>query len=175
MKLTAINEKITEKPSEWFANFNIVIAADQELDTLLYINSACRRANAPFYAAGSFGLYGYVFADLINHSFVIERDKSNINTALVAETKTRKVVDVKVKREGGQVKEFVTKEESYVPLSEVLESPVDPTWRIKRKRTVPAALPAIFGRFDPGGVRAYTDGTSELAILPSKGSPPNLR
>ncbi|KAI5806538.1 hypothetical protein DFH27DRAFT_498097 [Peziza echinospora] len=135
--------KISEKDTSYFGQFDITIATELDLDSLIYINDACRAANRPFYAAASYGLYGYVFADLIKHTFVIERDKSNIETALKAETRTRRITASKTKKEAGKVTEFVTKEELYSPLSHVVACPIDPTWRPRRRRTVPTVLPCI--------------------------------
>ena len=63
--------KISEKDTSYFGQFDITIATELDLDSLIYINNACRTANRPFYAAASYGLYGYVFADLIKHTFVM--------------------------------------------------------------------------------------------------------
>lgn len=51
-----------------------------------------------FYATGLHGFYGYVFADLISHDFVIPREKSNGPTQQ-QETITRSVVSVTTKKE----------------------------------------------------------------------------
>ncbi|KAF8463592.1 hypothetical protein BDZ91DRAFT_731246 [Kalaharituber pfeilii] len=135
--------KVQDKDASYFGHFDITIATELDLDTLIHINNACRTTNRPFYAAACYGLHGYVFADLIKHTFVIERDKSNLETILKNETKTRRIVDVRTKREGEKVVEFVTKEETYSPLSEVVHCPIDPRWRPRKRRTVPLALPCI--------------------------------
>lgn len=36
-----------------------------------FVNDATRSAGKPFYASGLAGLYGYVFADLVNHTFAV--------------------------------------------------------------------------------------------------------
>lgn len=41
---------------------------DKEL--LTRINEACRSSNTLFYAGGVHGMFGYMFADLGEHSFV---------------------------------------------------------------------------------------------------------
>ncbi|RPB26772.1 hypothetical protein L211DRAFT_835105 [Terfezia boudieri ATCC MYA-4762] len=133
----------SSKPPTFFSQFDITIATELDLDALISINTSCRQCSRPFYSAASYGLYGYIFADLISHTFVIERDKSNIETRLAPETQTRKVISCRTKKEGDKVVEFVTKEEKYSSLADTVNCPIDPTWRPRKRRTVPAALPCI--------------------------------
>lgn len=68
-----------------------------------------------------------------------------MRTELKKETKTRTITAVSEKKEGEKSIEFVTKEEVYSPLSEVLQSEIDKTWRIRKRKTVPPVLPAVKG------------------------------
>ena len=130
---------ISTKPPSFFSDFSIVIATDVSPDALNVINTATRVCNVPFYSAGLQGLYGYIFADLISHDYIISRDASNITTKIGPETRTRSVVSTSTKVEGGKSVELVTKRELYstfflasdlAPLSaEILKSP-------RRKRAV---------------------------------------
>lgn len=74
-----------------------------------------------------------------------------MRTELKKETKTRTIIAVGEKKEGGKSIEFVTKEEVYSPLFEVLQSEIDKTWRTRKRKTVPPVLPAVKG----WGVRFY--------------------
>jgi len=122
------------KPPEFFAGFDITIATDMDFPTCTTINAACRIANRPFYAAGLHGFYGYVFADLISHDFVIEREKSNVASP-PQETPTRSILNVTTKRENEKVIEMVTKREVYSPLLLANTSPLPEEFtRIPRKR-----------------------------------------
>ena len=94
----------------------MVIATDLDFRTLSNINAACRLGNRPFYAGGSHGLYGFIFADLISHNYVLEREKSNIPTVIKAETATRSIIATTNKKEHGKLKEIVTKRETYSPI-----------------------------------------------------------
>ncbi|KAK4232093.1 putative DNA damage tolerance protein [Podospora fimiseda] len=100
------------KPPSFFEPFDIVIATDLDATTLNIVNTATRLHNRAFYAAGCHGMYGFIFADLIEHDFVIERAKSNVHTPIGAESKTRSVVSVSPKQ-GDEGKELVTKRELY--------------------------------------------------------------
>jgi len=90
------------------------------------LNAGARIARKPFYAGASHGMYGYIFADLVEHNFVIEREKSNRATQTGAESTTRSVKKVQVKRENGKVIEMVTKQELYSPLMLAKDSPLPP-------------------------------------------------
>ncbi|KAK1448520.1 ThiF family protein [Colletotrichum cuscutae] len=106
-------EGIKSKGTSYFSAFDIVIATDLDPDSLNIINTATRLHQRAFYAAGTQGLYGFVFSDLIEHDYVIERDLGNVATKLAPETRTRSVVAVNTKKEGGKTIEMVTKRELY--------------------------------------------------------------
>jgi ubiquitin-like 1-activating enzyme E1 A len=127
-------ENIGTKAPAFFANFDVIIATDLNFSTYTTINAACRIANRPFYAAGLHGFYGYVFADLISHDFVIEREKSNIAPP-PQETPTRTILNITTKKESEKAIETVTKREVYSPLILANTSPLpDDFTRIPRKR-----------------------------------------
>ena len=105
--------------------FSHVIATDLPYPTLAALNAACRAANRPFYAAAAHGAFGYVFADLLEHEFVVERASPNRRAADASpgaqtrETPTRVVVEVQAQErdgqrsKGGSVVEWVRKRETY--------------------------------------------------------------
>lgn len=129
----------------FFAPYTIVIATDLDLQILSTINAACRLTSKPFYAATTHGVYGFIFADLITHDYVIEREKSNRPTALTAETTTRSIVAISHKKENGKVIEIVTKREIYSPIILANSSPL-PTGDLssrRRKLQVPPLLPCL--------------------------------
>ncbi|TVY88728.1 DNA damage tolerance protein [Lachnellula willkommii] len=104
---------IRGKGPDYFRAFDVVIATDLHPDSLVLINTATRVGHKPFYAAGVHGFYGFIFSDLIEHEYLVEREKSNRTTELKAETRTRAVIDVKEKKENGKHIELVTKRELY--------------------------------------------------------------
>lgn len=139
----------------YYAPFDIVIACDHDFMTLSMINTAARFASRPFYAAGIHGFYGYIFADLFGHEFVVEREKSNRATAIAAETMTRSVVSVTTKKEskdGGGEKtiEIVKKQEIYCPFILANTSPLPPDVLSSRRRlkAVGPLLPCLRALFD---------------------------
>ncbi|KAJ5953480.1 hypothetical protein N7454_000376 [Penicillium verhagenii] len=137
VKLTIDTDDVRTKQPDFFAQFDITIATELDFKTNTDINAACRLANRPFYAAGLHGLYGYVFADLISHDFVIEREKSNVPPA-TQETPTRSIVNVTTKQKDKKTDktvELVTKRESYSPLILANASPLPEDFtRLARRR-----------------------------------------
>lgn len=138
-------ENILLKPPEFYSMFDMVIATDLDLGPLSIINAACRFTNKPFYAAGSHGTYGFIFADLITHDYVIEREKSNVPTELKAETMTRSIIATNTKEENGKQIEMVTKREVYSPINLANTSPLqaDQISSRRRKLQVPPLLTCL--------------------------------
>lgn len=106
-------DSVTAKGPSYFAGFDVVIATDLDPDTFNIINTATRINGKAFYAAGTHGMYGFIFSDLIEHDYVIERDMGNIATQLKQETRTRSIIDVKTRKDGPKTIESVTKRELY--------------------------------------------------------------
>ncbi|RAL63360.1 hypothetical protein DID88_003783 [Monilinia fructigena] len=78
-------DDIRSKGPQYFGAFDIVIATDLDPESLNIINTATRINHKPFYAAGVHGFYGFIFSDLIQHEYVVERERSNRPTLLQAE------------------------------------------------------------------------------------------
>ena len=145
VQVTVDMDDIRLKGPSYFQPFSVVIATDLDSSTLNVINTATRLNNRPFYAAGSNGMYGFIFADLIEHDYVLERQKSNRDTRLGPETRTRSVVAVTTKKEDPNV-EQVTKRELYstwLLASDVAPLPKEITSRPKFRRAVTPALSCL--------------------------------
>lgn len=142
---------LIQMDQNFYAPFECVIACDHDFMTLSTINTAARFANRPFYAAGIHGFYGYIFADLVMHDFLVEREKSNVATAIAAESLTRSVVGVTSKKDNnGKNIEVVKKREMYCPLILANSSPLTPDVLASRRKlkAVPALLPCIRALFE---------------------------
>ncbi|KAF1839009.1 hypothetical protein BDW02DRAFT_585386 [Decorospora gaudefroyi] len=113
-----------EQDPKFYAAYDIIIATDMDFLSSSALNAGARLARKPFYLGASHGMYGYIFADLVEHSFVIEREKSNRDTQVGPESTTRSVKGVQVKKENGKVVELVSKQELYSPLMLVKDSPL---------------------------------------------------
>ena len=148
-----------------------MIATDLDLPTLSTINASSRLCNRPFYAAQSHGFYGYIFADLISHDYVIEREKSNRPTALMTETITRSIIGTSTRKENGKVVEIVTKREIYSPIILANTSPL-PTEQFssrRRKLQVPPLLTCLRALWEFQGISGALPSHShaDLALFTS--------
>lgn len=113
VKIFADPESIMTKGASYFSVFDIIIATDLNPTTLTFLNTATRLHKRKFYAAASHGYYGYIFSDLIEHDYMLQREVGNMPTKVGVETRTRSVIDVKTEQEGGKTIERVTKRELY--------------------------------------------------------------
>ncbi|RDW83241.1 hypothetical protein BP5796_04732 [Coleophoma crateriformis] len=136
-------EDIRYKKPDYFAMFDIIVATELDPDSLNLINIATRINHKPFYAAGVHGFYGYIFSDLIQHDYVIEREKGNRNTVLQAETRTRSVIDVKAKKENGKNIELVTKRELYSTWFLASDAATLPPDYLRNRRRLKAVTPIL--------------------------------
>jgi ubiquitin-like 1-activating enzyme E1 A len=136
-------EDITLKGPSYFQEFDIIIATELQPSTLNIINTATRVNHRPFYAAGVHGCYGFIFSDLIQHEYVIEREKGNKETLLQPETTTRSVIGVKTKRENSKVIEMVTKREVYSTWFLASDAAILPEEYLKSRRRLKAVTPLL--------------------------------
>ncbi|XDG01291.1 hypothetical protein ABKA04_000906 [Annulohypoxylon sp. FPYF3050] len=143
VKVIADSGSIMTKGASFFGNFDIVIATDLSPTLLAFINTATRLHNRQFYAAGTYGLYGYIFCDLIEHDYVVQRDKSNVPTNIGPETRTRSIVKVESQKEGGKVIEKVQKRELYSTWDLASETSLLPHDYIISKRRLKNVTPAL--------------------------------
>ncbi|PMB73551.1 DNA damage tolerance protein RHC31 [Beauveria bassiana] len=140
-------EGVKSKGPSYFAGFDIVIATDLDPDSFNLINTATRINGKAFYAAGTHGMYGFLFSDLIEHEYVIERDAGNVATLVPQqETRTRSIINVQTHQEGGKTVEAVTKRELYSTwflASELATLPAEYTSSKRRLRAVTPALSCL--------------------------------
>ncbi|KAL5121699.1 E1 ubiquitin-activating protein aos1 [Pleosporales sp. CAS-2024a] len=135
VKVHVISRDIRNEPDPGFyAAYDIIIATDLDFLSLTALNAGARFSQKAFYAAASHGMYGYIFADLVSHSFVIERQKGNMATQTGPESTTRRVTRVQTKRESAKLVELVTKEELYSPLMLAKDSPLPPEIAKNKRR-----------------------------------------
>lgn len=144
--------KIEEIPDEWIIGFDGLIAIQQPLEELLRLNRLMRIHSKPFYAAGLMGWAGYIFCDLVQHQFTVEKEKSNIDTTPGEVSATEHVLDV----EDLGDKERLTVRKTYSSLDDVLKSCIKPpvfasTMRPRQRNRVSPYLIALLTAWeDPG-------------------------
>ncbi|XXH04859.1 hypothetical protein Hte_011281 [Hypoxylon texense] len=143
VRVIADSGSIMTKGASFFRDFDIVIATDLSPTLLAFINTATRLHNRQFYAAGTYGLYGYIFCDLIEHDYVLQREKPNVPTSLGPETRTRSIIKVENQKEGGKSIEKVQKRELYSTWDLASDTSILPPEYLKSKRRLKAVTPAL--------------------------------
>ncbi|KAF2868312.1 hypothetical protein BDV95DRAFT_630539 [Massariosphaeria phaeospora] len=134
-----------EQNVNFYAAYDVIIATDLDFLTLSALDSGARLAQRPFYAGASHGFYGYIFADLGSHEFVVEREQSNRATRVGPETTTRSIIGTTTKKENGKIIEMVTKRELYTPMLLVNTCPLPPDMQknVRKLRKVHPLLTCI--------------------------------
>ncbi|TGJ82008.1 hypothetical protein E0Z10_g6768 [Xylaria hypoxylon] len=143
VKVIPDSGSIMTKGASYFAAFDVVIAIDLNPTLLAFINTATRLHNRQFYAAGAHGLYGYIFCDLIEHDYVLKRDKGNVVTTIGPESRFRGVIEVKTQKESTKTIEMVTKRDFYSTWDLVSETSLLPGEYTRSKRRLKAVTPAL--------------------------------
>jgi ubiquitin-like 1-activating enzyme E1 A len=134
VRVTAVTEPVLSLLPEFYSPFTLVIACDLPIQILSMVNAATRLSNKPCYLAGSHGFYGFIFADLISHEYIIEREMSNRTTKLGPESDTRSIISSSKKKESNRTIELVGKREIYSPLLLANTSPLPKTTLQNRRR-----------------------------------------
>jgi len=73
VKINVISDSIESKDTSFYEEFDVVCVTGKSLNLLKKINDICRKNNIKFYAADVHGIFGYIFCDLIKHSYMEER------------------------------------------------------------------------------------------------------
>ncbi|KAL4957786.1 hypothetical protein BDW69DRAFT_155724 [Aspergillus filifer] len=135
---------VASQSPDFFGRFDVTIATELDFSMYNTINAACRIAGRAFYAAGLHGFYGFVFSDLIQHDFVIERAKSNV-ASTAQESPTRSILNITTKQENDKIIEMVTKREVYSPMLLANASPLpeELTRHPRRKKLVTPLLSCL--------------------------------
>lgn len=92
VELRAESKTLADMPDNYFQNFNVVIVVEAPTKELIRIDNACRLAGVKFFSGDVWGMFGYCFADLQEHSFVedvykhkvISKPDEKLKTELVA-------------------------------------------------------------------------------------------
>lgn len=83
---------IVDKPDSFFYNFEVVVVMEADSKELVRIDNACRLNNVKFFAADVWGMFGYSFADLQEHTFAEDVVKLKVVSKYNEKTKTEKIV-----------------------------------------------------------------------------------
>ena len=77
VKIVADTQKLEEKDETYFSsmNFDLVCALIDDSNELERINSICRKNNVQFLCGQVYGMFGYLFVDLNDYSYIEEAPK----------------------------------------------------------------------------------------------------
>lgn len=111
--ITSETTPVDDLPDEYFANFDIVCATGLKQEQLERINNVCRDNNKKFLCGDVWGLFGYMFADLIDHEYSEEivQHKAVKRGTDDTEKNARETISITVKRRA-----------IYVPLQNALSA-----------------------------------------------------
>ncbi|GJJ74525.1 ubiquitin-like 1-activating enzyme E1 A [Entomortierella parvispora] len=78
-------EDIVKKDDAFFQQFNIVCLVGCTIDQMIRVDDACRASEkrTGFYAANVYGFNGYIFCDLKDHHYRVERQEENAATVII--------------------------------------------------------------------------------------------
>jgi ubiquitin-like 1-activating enzyme E1 A len=119
---------LESKDEAFFAKFDVVVVCDGKLSDLVRINGACRTAERPFFAGEIPGMYGYIFADLLKHDYVTEREET--------------------KATGERQRVTVPATSFYTPLSTAINVDFASKLRPKLRKKVSPLLPVMMALLD---------------------------
>ncbi|ORX62117.1 hypothetical protein DM01DRAFT_1298688 [Hesseltinella vesiculosa] len=72
-------EDIHKKADEFFEPFDIVCVFHTDVNLLTRVNDIRHNVSKPFYAADAFGWVGYIFCDLVKHTYIEEKHQTPAN------------------------------------------------------------------------------------------------
>lgn len=147
--VTAHLHKPADLHAEFLGQFDVVVTSGVPFDEMTRINAAVRDAGHAFYATGLFGWMGYIFADLVEHTFTVERPRPNAPTKLGRVSLTREVLDAHVDSANNERLQI---REVYAPLHIAVENavklPFASTLKPRARARVTPYLPALLASWE---------------------------
>ena len=70
MRVVVDDSNPQEKPLEFFEPFDVICLTDSNKTMIKKLDEFCRSHKKPFFAAGSLGLFSYIFTDHNEHQFL---------------------------------------------------------------------------------------------------------
>jgi len=160
------NESVLEQ-------YDLIVLTDSDKDTIQRTNDLCRKLGKKFYASGSYGLNGYIFADLLEHEWLIERTEKPLPS------RSSKLKDAPAEA----VKVSVKKSQTFVPF----ERAIAHTWQglsVKKQKKMSPMLFATLvlweyqsqhrGALPDSAAAAEELKTIAAEMLPKHGIDPSL-
>ncbi|KAG9296401.1 hypothetical protein G9A89_014993 [Geosiphon pyriformis] len=71
--VTAETDNLLLQSEEFLQKFDVICLTNCDISTLIKADNLCRKFEKKFYAASAHGLFGYIFCDLKQHEYIVER------------------------------------------------------------------------------------------------------
>ncbi|KAI5949794.1 hypothetical protein KGF57_004617 [Candida theae] len=131
----------------YFKKFDFVVATEISKPQIFRLNEITRKLNIPLHVSGMHGYFGYIIADLIQHTSYNEYNKSSKPRKVNVEmARNKKITAVKPDRE--KHVDVVTVEDVFSPLEHVFRSQEIAKYASQRELRRCSVLPIIFALFD---------------------------
>ncbi|XP_073968696.1 SUMO1 activating enzyme subunit 1 [Rhodnius prolixus] len=75
----AISNSATSINEDDLQIYDVVIAVEQDTETITRLDTICRKNNIKFFSTDVFGMFGYYFSDLQHHEYIMEVPKLGKN------------------------------------------------------------------------------------------------
>ncbi|XP_017471105.1 PREDICTED: SUMO-activating enzyme subunit 1 [Rhagoletis zephyria] len=129
VEISADTGSLASKNIEYFAEFDVVVAIGATNKELLRVDNICREKAIKFFCGDVWGMFGYCFGDLQEHTFVEDVVKHKVVSKPNEKVKTELITAA------------VQRTLNFPPLSSVLEFDINaPIFQKKLKRTGPALV-----------------------------------
>lgn len=155
---------LSEPNSQFWGQFSVAVLTELRGADLLQANEAARNAKVPMYAAGSAGLFGYLFADLGIFEATELRPRGSRAKGLLSEG--REIVNIEP--EVDEKQDRVTTRYRYHPLSRVLSSTLKDKLTKGQLKRVSSVLPLTLAALCPDETRTWQESvqhfTNQLGI-----------
>ncbi|ORX92994.1 SUMO-activating enzyme subunit 1 [Basidiobolus meristosporus CBS 931.73] len=79
VKINVLAENIQTQADDFFTGFEIVVLTECDLATMKRINRLCHQAGTKFYSADTYGFFGYIFCDLVEHDYIEDRKETTVS------------------------------------------------------------------------------------------------
>jgi ubiquitin-like 1-activating enzyme E1 A len=97
VEIATVTSKLADTQDSFFTTFHVICVLEAKTSELVRIDKICRANNIKFFAADLWGMFGYSFADLQEHTFaedvvkhkVISEPHEKVKTEMVTSTVKR--------------------------------------------------------------------------------------
>lgn len=135
VQVTSDARQLTEQSKDFFRNFDIVCCTETSTtEALVRVNTICREIGVKFFCGHVWGLHGYFFSDLIEHSYTQEVILPPLKSPGASPSPAKKA------RIEDDVTPVVRKTMTFVPLSRALQVKAGKSGTGLDKRTSPMFL-----------------------------------